>query len=30
VQDTVNRADQRLLSVRVMERSGTRSPGSPE
>jgi diguanylate cyclase (GGDEF)-like protein/PAS domain S-box-containing protein len=26
VQDTVNRADQRLLSVRVMERSATRSP----
>ncbi len=30
VQDTVNRADQRLLSVRVMERSGTRNPSSPE
>ncbi len=30
VQDTINRADQRLLSVRVMERSGTRKPGSPE
>lgn len=30
VQDTVNRADQRLLSVRVMERSGTRNPSTPE
>lgn len=30
VQDTVNRADQRLLSVRVMERSGTRNPGAAE
>ena len=30
VQDTVNRADQRLLSVRVMERSTTRSPTPAE
>ncbi|MHB0962412.1 MAG: sensor domain-containing diguanylate cyclase [Gemmatimonadaceae bacterium] len=30
VQDTVNRADQRLLSVRVMERSGTRNPSPSE
>jgi diguanylate cyclase (GGDEF)-like protein/PAS domain S-box-containing protein len=30
VQQTVNRADQRLLSVRVMERSGSRSPAGPE
>ncbi|HEY3287649.1 MAG TPA: sensor domain-containing diguanylate cyclase [Gemmatimonadaceae bacterium] len=30
VQDTVNRADQRLLSVRVMERSGKRSATPPE
>jgi len=30
VQDTVNRADQRLLSVRVMERAGPRTPGSSE
>ena len=30
VPDTVNRADQRLLTVRVMERSGTRSPNTPE
>jgi diguanylate cyclase (GGDEF)-like protein/PAS domain S-box-containing protein len=30
VPDTVNRADQRLLSVRVMERSGKRVPNTPE
>jgi diguanylate cyclase (GGDEF)-like protein/PAS domain S-box-containing protein len=30
VQDTVNRADQRLLSVRVMERAGTRTASPPE
>jgi len=30
VPDTVNRADQRLLSVRVMERSGKRTPNTPE
>lgn len=30
VQGTVNRADQRLLSVRVMERSGKRGPNTPE
>jgi diguanylate cyclase (GGDEF)-like protein len=30
VQDTVNRADQRLLTVRVMERSGTRAAIPPE
>ena len=30
VPDTVNRADQRLLSVRVMERSAKRIPNTPE
>ena len=30
VQETVNRADQRLLSVRVMARSATRSPAVPD
>lgn len=30
VPDTVNRADQRLLSVRVMERSATRSQASSD
>jgi diguanylate cyclase (GGDEF)-like protein/PAS domain S-box-containing protein len=30
VQETVNRADQRLLSVRVMERSGPRGPDAPD
>jgi diguanylate cyclase (GGDEF)-like protein/PAS domain S-box-containing protein len=30
VQDTVNRADQRLLTVRVMERSATRGSAVPE